>query len=137
MRSSCFDSALSDCHGLFLLCVNTAAYSFHRIGVQIFIIQKAILLNVFVGLIPICFFSDVQITDQLESPQLRRYSPLLESALLPIKDVVSGEWKAVPDIWKSVAEKYGDKVALVDPYHDPPSMMTYKEVHCSTIILPL
>ncbi|CAA7396191.1 unnamed protein product [Spirodela intermedia] len=64
----------------------------------------------------------------LESPQLRRYSPLLESALLPIKDVVSGEWKAVPDIWKSVAEKYGDKVALVDPYHDPPSVMTYKEL---------
>ena len=36
--------------------------------------------------------------------------------------------KAVPDIWKTTAEKYGDRVALVDPYHEPPSKLTYKEV---------
>ncbi|KAG2406925.1 acyl-activating enzyme 16 [Vigna angularis] len=38
------------------------------------------------------------------------------------------EWKTVPDIWRSSAEKYGDKIALVDPYHDPPSTMTYKQL---------
>ncbi|KAG5147046.1 hypothetical protein JHK84_032589 [Glycine max] len=42
--------------------------------------------------------------------------------------VASNEWKAVPDIWRSSAEKYGDKIALVDPYHDPPSTMTYKQL---------
>ena len=39
-----------------------------------------------------------------------------------------GEWKTVPDIWRSSAEKFGDRIALVDPYHDPPSTMTYKQV---------
>lgn len=43
--------------------------------------------------------------------------------------MASDEWKAVPDIWRSSAEKYGDKIALVDPYHDPPSTMTYKQVY--------
>ncbi|ESQ56270.1 hypothetical protein EUTSA_v10024478mg [Eutrema salsugineum] len=40
----------------------------------------------------------------------------------------SNEWKAVPDIWRSSAEKYGDKVALIDPYHDPPLKLTYKQL---------
>lgn len=40
----------------------------------------------------------------------------------------SNEWKAVPDIWRSSAEKYGDRVAVVDPYHDPPSTFTYRQV---------
>ncbi|XP_058731738.1 probable acyl-activating enzyme 16, chloroplastic isoform X2 [Vicia villosa] len=53
-----------------------------------------------------------------ETLQIRRKcSPFLED-----------EWKAVPDIWKSSADKYGDKVALVDPYHDPPSTITYKQL---------
>uniref|UniRef100_A0A1D1YU48 4-coumarate--CoA ligase n=1 Tax=Anthurium amnicola TaxID=1678845 RepID=A0A1D1YU48_9ARAE len=66
---------------------------------------------------------------KIETAQPRKYSPLLESALLANNNVpVSSEWKAVPDIWKSSAEKYGDRVALVDPYHDPPSKMTYKQV---------
>uniref|UniRef100_A0A1D1Z3V4 4-coumarate--CoA ligase n=3 Tax=Anthurium amnicola TaxID=1678845 RepID=A0A1D1Z3V4_9ARAE len=66
---------------------------------------------------------------EIETAQPRKYSPLLESALLANNNVpVSSEWKAVPDIWKSSAEKYGDRVALVDPYHDPPSKMTYKQV---------
>lgn len=43
--------------------------------------------------------------------------------------MASDEWKTVPDIWRSSAEKYGDKIALVDPYHDPPSTMTYKQVY--------
>ncbi|GAU42081.1 hypothetical protein TSUD_326580 [Trifolium subterraneum] len=38
------------------------------------------------------------------------------------------EWKAVPDIWRTSAENFGDKVALVDQYHDPPSTMTYKQL---------
>ncbi|XP_039017801.1 probable acyl-activating enzyme 16, chloroplastic [Hibiscus syriacus] len=61
--------------------------------------------------------------------QIRRYSPLLENVSLPSNGaLVSDEWKAVPDIWKSSAEKYGDRVAVVDPYHDPPSTMTYKQM---------
>ncbi|KHN44470.1 Putative acyl-activating enzyme 16, chloroplastic, partial [Glycine soja] len=59
----------------------------------------------------------------------RRCSPFLESSLLSGNGgVASNEWKAVPDIWRSSAEKYGDKIALVDPYHDPPSTMTYKQL---------
>lgn len=38
------------------------------------------------------------------------------------------EWRSVPDIWKSTAEKYGDRVAVVDPYHDPPSQLTYNQL---------
>ncbi|CAK9149132.1 unnamed protein product [Ilex paraguariensis] len=61
--------------------------------------------------------------------QARRCSPFLESELLSGNDVMpSAEWKAVPDIWRSSAEKYGDRVALVDLYHDPPTKMTYKEL---------
>ncbi|XVF84554.1 hypothetical protein PTKIN_Ptkin17bG0046300 [Pterospermum kingtungense] len=61
--------------------------------------------------------------------QIRRCSPLLEKASLSSNGaVVSDEWKAVPDIWRSTSEKYGDRVALVDPYHDPPSTMTYKQL---------
>ncbi|KAJ7957268.1 Long chain acyl-CoA synthetase [Quillaja saponaria] len=61
--------------------------------------------------------------------KIRRCSPFLESSLLFDSDgLASDEWKAVPDIWRSSAEKYGDRVALVDPYHDPPSSMTYKQL---------
>jgi long-chain acyl-CoA synthetase len=61
--------------------------------------------------------------------QIRRYSPFLESSLLSCNDALaSDEWKAVPDIWRSSADKYGDRVAVVDPYHSPPSQMTYKQV---------
>ncbi|KAM5569662.1 putative acyl-activating enzyme 16, chloroplastic [Rosa sericea] len=61
--------------------------------------------------------------------QIRRYSPFLESALLDGNGtLVADEWQAVPDIWRTSAEKYGDRVALTDPYHDPPSNMTYKQL---------
>lgn len=61
--------------------------------------------------------------------QIRKYSPFLESAFLDRNGAfVSDEWQAVPDIWRSSAERYGDRVALTDPYHDPPSSMTYKQV---------
>jgi len=49
--------------------------------------------------------------------------------------VASEEWKTVPDIWRSSAEKYGDKIALVDPYHDPPSTMTYKQVYFFFLVI--
>ncbi|XP_077227747.1 AMP-dependent synthetase and ligase family protein [Tasmannia lanceolata] len=64
-----------------------------------------------------------------EDVQVRRCSPLLEGALLLNDSVLpSNEWKAVPDIWKSSAERYGDRIALVDPYHYPPTKLTYKEL---------
>ncbi|KAK7359312.1 hypothetical protein VNO77_01267 [Canavalia gladiata] len=64
-----------------------------------------------------------------ETLEKRRCSPFLESSLLFENGAVSSaEWKAVPDIWRSSAEKYGDNVALVDPYHDPPTTMTYKQL---------
>lgn len=67
---------------------------------------------------------------QTEILQVRRYSPLLESSFVPGNSAtVSDEWQAVPDIWRSSAERYGDRIALVDPYHNPASKMTYKEVN--------
>jgi len=42
--------------------------------------------------------------------------------------LTSDDWRAVPDIWRSSAEKYGDQFAVVDPHHDPPTSMTYKQV---------
>ncbi|KAG4995620.1 probable acyl-activating enzyme 16, chloroplastic isoform X1 [Glycine soja] len=70
-----------------------------------------------------------QLQSETEKPLTRRCSPFLESSLLSGNGgVASNEWKAVPDIWRSSAEKYGDKIALVDPYHDPPSTMTYKQL---------
>ncbi|KAG8369593.1 hypothetical protein BUALT_Bualt14G0029800 [Buddleja alternifolia] len=61
--------------------------------------------------------------------QIRKFSPILESALLSGNDVVpSNEWKTVPDIWRTSAEKFGDRVALADPYHNPPMKMTYKQL---------
>ncbi|KAM0928527.1 hypothetical protein ACQ4PT_002532 [Festuca glaucescens] len=65
----------------------------------------------------------------LESSPRGKCSPLLESALLPGgNELALHEWKAVPDIWRTAAEKYSDRVALVDPYHDPPSELTYKQL---------
>lgn len=66
---------------------------------------------------------------QTDEKQMRRYSPILEGALLSSGDgLASDEWTAVPDIWRFSAEKYGDRIALVDPYHDPPSNITYNQV---------
>ncbi|XBI86323.1 hypothetical protein VPH35_094302 [Triticum aestivum] len=64
------------------------------------------------------------------SPARSKCSPLLESALLLPggNEPAADEWTAVPDIWRTAAEKYPDSVALVDPYHDPPSELTYKQL---------
>lgn len=53
----------------------------------------------------------------------------MEKPSLPMEAALcSNEWKAVPDIWRSSVEKYGDRIALVDPYHEPPSTFTYRQV---------
>ncbi|KAG5062899.1 hypothetical protein JHK85_004082 [Glycine max] len=53
-------------------------------------------------------------------PQTRRCSLFLRSSLLSGNGGVAlNEWKDVPDICKSFAEKYGDKIALVDPKRLP------------------
>ncbi|PON95488.1 2,3-dihydroxybenzoate-AMP ligase [Trema orientale] len=66
---------------------------------------------------------------QTEEIQIRRCSPFLESSLLSGNGaLVSDEWKAVPDIWRTSAEKYGDRIAVMDPYHDPPLNLTYKQL---------
>ncbi|XP_042437292.1 probable acyl-activating enzyme 16, chloroplastic [Zingiber officinale] len=66
---------------------------------------------------------------ELRSLAKRKCSPYLESGLLSSTNHPSlHEWRAVPDIWRSSAEKYGDHVALVDPYHSPPTELTYKEL---------
>ncbi|XP_024628002.1 probable acyl-activating enzyme 16, chloroplastic isoform X2 [Medicago truncatula] len=67
---------------------------------------------------------------------IRKCSPFLESSMLVGNNNnnnnaavdSSHEWKVVPDIWRSSAEKYGDKVALVDQYHHPPSTITYNQL---------
>ena len=68
----------------------------------------------------------------------RKGSKFLEegeiTGLATDNDSGSHDWKAVPEIWRTNAQKFGDRVALVDPYHDPPSNLTYKQVieisHC-------
>ncbi|KAG7025968.1 Long-chain-fatty-acid--[acyl-carrier-protein] ligase AEE15, chloroplastic, partial [Cucurbita argyrosperma subsp. argyrosperma] len=39
----------------------------------------------------------------------------------------------VPDIWRFSAERYGDRVALLDPYHNPASKITYKQLEQSIL----
>ncbi|WVZ24314.1 hypothetical protein V8G54_002858 [Vigna mungo] len=64
-----------------------------------------------------------------ETNEIRRCAPFLESStLVDNGGVASDEWKVVPDIWRSSAEKYRDNVALVDTCHHPPTTMTYKQV---------
>lgn len=66
-----------------------------------------------------------------ESPEkpVTRCSPLLENELLPnANDLAISEWRAVPDIWKTSSERFGDRIAVVDPYHGPRSELTYKQL---------
>ncbi|XP_019184087.1 PREDICTED: probable acyl-activating enzyme 16, chloroplastic isoform X2 [Ipomoea nil] len=61
--------------------------------------------------------------------QIRKCSPVLESILLPENGLLpSSEWKTVPDIWKTASEKFGNRIALVDPYHNPPTNLSYKQL---------
>ncbi|CAL9145662.1 unnamed protein product [Musa hybrid cultivar] len=66
---------------------------------------------------------------ELEGLVRRKCCPYLEGSFLSSSNDPSlHEWSAIPDIWKSSAEKYGDRVALVDPYHEPPTELTYKQL---------
>ncbi|KAJ4733949.1 Long-chain-fatty-acid--CoA ligase FadD15 [Rhynchospora pubera] len=62
----------------------------------------------------------------------RKCSKFLEEREIAGITTVSGsgshEWESVPDIWRTSAQKYGDRVAVLDPYHDPPSKLTYKQL---------
>ncbi|XP_056690955.1 long-chain-fatty-acid--[acyl-carrier-protein] ligase AEE15, chloroplastic isoform X2 [Spinacia oleracea] len=40
----------------------------------------------------------------------------------------SSDWKAVPDIWRTAAEKFADRIAMIDSYHEPPLELTYKQL---------
>ncbi|KAM7278719.1 hypothetical protein ACFE04_005853 [Oxalis oulophora] len=59
-----------------------------------------------------------------EKHMIRKFAPCLEGD----GTLAADDWKAVPDIWRYAAQRYGDLVALVDPYHDPPTNMTYKQL---------
>ncbi|CAN4120852.1 unnamed protein product [Withania somnifera] len=61
--------------------------------------------------------------------EIRKCSPFLESELLSSNGGLPlTEWRTVPDIWRTSAEKFGDRVAVVDSYHDPPTTMSYKQL---------
>ncbi|KAL0358486.1 UNVERIFIED_CONTAM: Long-chain-fatty-acid--[acyl-carrier-protein] ligase AEE15, chloroplastic [Sesamum angustifolium] len=71
---------------------------------------------------------NMNVMKQTKEMQIRKFSPILESDLLSGNEVLpSNEWQVVPDIWRTSAEKFGDRIALVDSYHDPPTNMTYKQ----------
>ncbi|XP_071719825.1 probable acyl-activating enzyme 16, chloroplastic [Rutidosis leptorrhynchoides] len=63
-----------------------------------------------------------------EKRQVRKYAPLLESSLLLQHNESTTEVTTIPDILRYSAEKFSDKVALVDPHHDPPTTITYKQL---------
>ncbi|CAH1434522.1 unnamed protein product [Lactuca virosa] len=44
------------------------------------------------------------------------------------RDVSIAKLKAIRDIWRSSAERFGDRVALVDAHHDLPTNMTYNQL---------
>ncbi|KAJ8432722.1 hypothetical protein Cgig2_028638 [Carnegiea gigantea] len=70
-----------------------------------------------------------QTTPKTEELKKRRCAPLLECEVLSSRIVWGpSNWKAVPDIWRTAAEKYADHTAVVDPYHDPPLRLTYKQL---------
>lgn len=72
----------------------------------------------------------IESCSQTAEMEIRKCSPFLESELLSGNGGLPlTEWRTVPDIWRTSSEKFGDRVAVVDPYHDPPTSMTYKQVN--------
>lgn len=55
----------------------------------------------------------------------RKGAPLLLEA-----GTVDGDaqWVALPDIWRTAAVKYGERVALIDPHRNPPTELTFNQV---------
>nr|XP_043609673.1 probable acyl-activating enzyme 16, chloroplastic [Erigeron canadensis] len=78
--------------------------------------------------ISLCHGIPVSAEYKTETKQVRKYAPLLETPLLSENNAFTTELETIPDIWRSSAEKFGDRFALVDPHHDPPTYMTYKQV---------
>ncbi|KAL7145300.1 hypothetical protein ABFS83_07G072000 [Erythranthe nasuta] len=71
----------------------------------------------------------VRCDSQTKEIEIRKFSPDLESDVIPGNGVLpSNELTTIPDIWRSSAQKFGDRVALVDPYHKPATNMTYKQL---------
>ncbi|KAG6431469.1 hypothetical protein SASPL_109548 [Salvia splendens] len=74
---------------------------------------------------------DVDLTSdtKINDVRIRKFAPVLEREIASGNEILqSNEWKTVPDIWRTCAEKFGDRVALMDHYHDPPTNMTYKQL---------
>ncbi|XP_042056502.1 probable acyl-activating enzyme 16, chloroplastic [Salvia splendens] len=66
---------------------------------------------------------------EINDVQIRKFAPVLECEIASGNGILqSNEWKTVPDIWRTCAEKFGDRVALVDHYHNPPTNMTYNQL---------
>ncbi|KNA21989.1 hypothetical protein SOVF_038250, partial [Spinacia oleracea] len=73
-----------------------------------------------------CVCSDTVQTEELRK---RRCAPLLEHNILSNNMLPgSSDWKAVPDIWRTAAEKFADRIAMIDSYHEPPLELTYKQL---------
>ncbi|KAG9143001.1 hypothetical protein Leryth_006275 [Lithospermum erythrorhizon] len=70
----------------------------------------------------------VYCSSETKEVQIRKCSPFLEKELLGNGVLPYTEWKVVPDIWRTSAEKYGERTALIDPYHDPPTNLSYKQL---------
>ncbi|VFR01167.1 unnamed protein product [Cuscuta campestris] len=66
--------------------------------------------------------------------KVRKFSPILENMFLSENELKqSTEWKVVPDIWKTASEKFGNQVALVDHYHNPPTSLSYKQLEVEIV----
>ncbi|KAH0853774.1 hypothetical protein HID58_092881 [Brassica napus] len=83
-------------------------------------LTTAISLFVHQSLIPEFLTCLSSVVPSVREKELRRCSPFLERSSIPgddaATDLRSNEWKAVPDIWRSSADKYGDKVVVLDPF---------------------
>lgn len=64
-----------------------------------------------------------------DAVKLRKIAPGLEGATPPGNGVFSStEWRALPDIWRTTSEKYGDRIAVIDLHHQPLTRMSYAQL---------
>eukprot|EP00850_Spirogloea_muscicola_P007510 SM000038S14323 [mRNA] locus=s38:255169:260627:- [translate_table: standard] len=45
--------------------------------------------------------------------------------------VAGREWRVLPDMWRTLADKFGDRVALSDHHHEPPADITYRQLEAT------
>eukprot|EP00850_Spirogloea_muscicola_P003928 SM000016S01916 [mRNA] locus=s16:540320:545600:- [translate_table: standard] len=45
--------------------------------------------------------------------------------------VTEREWRVLPDMWRTLADKFGDSVALSDHHHEPPADITYRQLEAT------